>query len=221
MVHPEAGFGRKTLCLGADFPHPGAPGCSRVLQHPWRGHVLNPQAGTSPTSPRRGDPSPWGPALWHGGPPPGLDHARPPQAHPGPGRPIPPSPRAGTDGVCPDLMSILDFPARSQGPGSGRASPHRPHRRGFHSPTARALPGEGARCLHPCGQPALCPPRKRCQGRQGRSCPASLGTAEESPQFRAGGFWALALHGVSLQVGGGSWGTPWKAKRCLSTGVLS
>lgn len=111
-------------------------------------------------------------ALWPRGSP-WLDHVHPPLpgAIQDSAAPSLPSPRAGTDGVCPDLMSILDFPARSQGPGSGRASPHRPHRRGFHSPTVRAQPGgrRGARCLRPCGQRSLCP--RRNAARAGRADP--------------------------------------------------
>lgn len=127
------GFDGKTSCLstGANFLHPSAPGCSGT------------HGGDTSSTPRVA-PAPrphCGDTL-----PPG-DHCKQlfglmaslirPCASPHPIQdPLPrPSPPAGTVRVCPDLMSILDIPARSQGPGSGHAAPHRPHRRGFHSPT--------------------------------------------------------------------------------------
>lgn len=164
---------------------------ARVLWHSRRGRVSTPRLTPAPP-PHRGETLPPGDQHISSSPfsltaPPARPRSSPP-AHPGPGCPVPPSPRAGTDRVCPNLKSILDFPARSRGRGSGRASPHRPHRRGFHNPTVRAQPCGGSELPAPLQAASPLPLPKRCQGRQGWSCPASLGTAKESPQFRARGF---------------------------------
>lgn len=126
---------------------------------------------------------------------------------PSPSRSGCPSPRAGTDGVCPDLKSILDFPARPQGPGGGRAAPQHGTEGALTAP--RASPAGGAALPAPTALPRTLP------GPAGLVLLCKSGHGTGVAAVSGSGVRVVALRGVSLLEGGRSWAVPSKGAGVL------